>query len=390
MAVRTRAIRGWRAVVALAVFAAIGLSASAPAEASGRIGLARGVTVWRVSFHNDAGKTVRGVLMHVYLGTPGVSINAGSPRQVLGATRSTVAAQADASHAIGGINGDFFDPTTSVAVPRAVLIRSSGLRKTPRLSWQANFYVDTTGRAHIGAIGFQGLVSRAAVGGRLAATRRLFSVNNVADISRGHLVLMTSQLLAPLGLPGGCTTVLGTEAGGVRTISAVVTGLGWLPRLARTWWGLVGCGDSGSWLSSSLRVGDTVSMSLGFPDGLPRAAVGGGQVLVSGGAAYADPDRPSLDPGNRNPETFACVSADGLGVLFGVLDGRSRASAGVTYAELTKYLLRLKCYSGMVLDGGGSSTMVAKLPGRGSNSVMNVPSDGRPRRVADGLYVYSN
>jgi exopolysaccharide biosynthesis protein len=184
--------------------------------------------------------------------------------------------------------------------------------------------------------------------------------------------------------------VLGTEAGGVRTVSAVVTGLGWLPRLARTWWGLVGCGDSGSWLSSSLRVGDTVSMSLGFPDGLPRAAVGGGQVLVSGGAAYADPDRPSLDPGNRNPETFACVSADGLGVLFGVLDGRSRASAGVTYAELTKYLLRLKCYSGMVLDGGGSSTMVAKLPGRGSNSVMNVPSDGRPRRVADGLYVYSN
>lgn len=390
MRVRTRVTRGWRAGLALAVFAAIGLTASTPAEASGRIGLARGVTVWRVSFHNDAGRAVRGVLMHVYLGTPGISLNAGSPRQVLGATRSTVAAQADASRAIGGINADFFDPTTSVAVPRAVLIRSGGLRKTPRPSWQANFYVDGTGRAHIGAIGFRGLVSRAAVGGRPAATRRLFSVNNLADISRGHVVLMTSQLLAPLGLPAGCTTVLGTDTGGIRTVAAVVNGLGWMPRLARTWWALVGCGDSGSWLSTSLRVGDAVSLSLGFPDGLPRAAVGGGQVLVSNGAAYADPDRPSLDPGDRNPETFACVSASGLGVLLGVLDGRSRASAGVTYAELTKYMLRLKCYSGMVFDGGGSSTMVAKLPGQRYNSVLNVPSDGRPRRVADGLYVYSS
>jgi hypothetical protein len=32
--------------------------------------------------------------------------------------------------------------------------------------------------------------------------------------------------------------------------------------------------------------------------------------------------------------------------------------------------------------------MVARLPGGTQTTVLNVPSDGRPREVADGLYVY--
>jgi exopolysaccharide biosynthesis protein len=75
-------------------------------------------------------------------------------------------------------------------------------------------------------------------------------------------------------------------------------------------------------------------------------------------------------------------------VLLGVVDGRSADSYGVTYAQLTNYLKALKCWSGMVFDGGGSSTLVARLPGATQTTVRNVPSDGRLREVADGLYVY--
>ena len=46
--------------------------------------------------------------------------------------------------------------------------------------------------------------------------------------------------------------------------------------------------------------------------------------------------------------------------------------------------------SGMQFDGGGSSTIVARTPGSADAAVQNSPSDGVERRVADGLFVYSD
>lgn len=383
------ASRKIRIAAALAAFALVCVSAAAPAAASGRVTLARGVAVWHVYFRNDAGKPVRGVLMSVDLSSPNVSLNAGSPLQALGAPRRTVAAQANTTHAIGGINGDFFDPNTSASVPRGTLIHSGRLAKTPRWpSWRANFYVGSDGHATIGTLPFQATVTRAATFDRAAATSRIYHVNNLANLSGGRIAYVTSTLIEPLALPAGCTAVLGTTSQGTDTVAAVLTGLGWLPRLAANWWALTGCGSGATWLTDSLQVGDQVDVTTAFPLGTPRTAVGGGRVLVQNGAAYNDPD-PAPDT-SRNPQTFGCVSADGLHVVLGVLDGRSKASAGVNYGELTRYLLRLNCYSGIVFDGGGSSTLVAKLPGSNADTVLNVPSDGRPRPVADGLFVYSS
>jgi hypothetical protein len=46
--------------------------------------------------------------------------------------------------------------------------------------------------------------------------------------------------------------------------------------------------------------------------------------------------------------------------------------------------------TGMQFDGGGSSTMVARVPGDAYARVQNSPSDGVERRVGDALLVYSN
>jgi len=43
----------------------------------------------------------------------------------------------------------------------------------------------------------------------------------------------------------------------------------------------------------------------------------------------------------------------------------------------------------MLLDTGGSTEMVARLPKRNGVSVINWPSDGFERPVANGLFVYS-
>jgi len=51
--------------------------------------------------------------------------------------------------------------------------------------------------------------------------------------------------------------------------------------------------------------------------------------------------------------------------------------------ELAHIALELGAKDAMNLDGGGSSTMVVR------NFVMNTPSDGRERKVADAILVFA-
>jgi large repetitive protein len=64
------------------------------------------------------------------------------------------------------------------------------------------------------------------------------------------------------------------------------------------------------------------------------------------------------------------------------VDGRQRElSVGMTFEELSQYLLKIDCQNAMCLDGGGSSTLWAL------GQVMNNPSEGSERGSANGLVV---
>ena len=65
-----------------------------------------------------------------------------------------------------------------------------------------------------------------------------------------------------------------------------------------------------------------------------------------------------------------------------VTDGRRPGVPGLTLAELGSFMRReLKACSALNLDGGGSSAIVVE------GKVMNVPSDGPERRVANHIGV---
>jgi hypothetical protein len=112
-------------------------------------------------------------------------------------------------------------------------------------------------------------------------------------------------------------------------------------------------------------------------------AIGGGPVLVRAGQAiYSSGEwftRNQL--AGNHPRTAVGQGADGR-VIFLVADGRSTTSAGLTSWELALQMQRLGAVTAMGLDGGGSSTMA--FNGR----VLNRPSDGSPRAVANGLFVF--
>lgn len=79
-------------------------------------------------------------------------------------------------------------------------------------------------------------------------------------------------------------------------------------------------------------------------------------------------------PAAPNPYTAVGVKADGTAVFY-TIDGRqSGYSVGATYAQVAERLQELGCVSAVALDGGGSTTLGATLPGSTGFSVMNQPS----------------
>jgi hypothetical protein len=104
-------------------------------------------------------------------------------------------------------------------------------------------------------------------------------------------------------------------------------------------------------------------------------AVGGGPILLDGAQS---PDWPAPLP--RHPRTALGWSDEQF--VLAVVDGRQKdLSVGMTYPELASLMKRLGCRYAVNLDGGGSSTLWM------DGHVMNSPSDGRQRPVANSLVV---
>lgn len=112
-------------------------------------------------------------------------------------------------------------------------------------------------------------------------------------------------------------------------------------------------------------------------------ALGAHEVLVRGGRlAPIDPS----DPNNTSlkPRTAIGWTADRQLLLY-VVDGSSSNSRGLTVPELAQRIKDLGAVDAVMLDGGGSSQIVARQPGDAGTSVVNVPSDGSQRIVPNAV-----
>ena len=93
--------------------------------------------------------------------------------------------------------------------------------------------------------------------------------------------------------------------------------------------------------------------------------------------------------GDRASRTAVGITATGK-VVFMVLDGRQGdLSCGGDMKEIAQIMLEAGCYVAVNLDGGGSSTYVAKEAGSDTLSVVSKPSDGISRSVSTSLLMVS-
>ncbi|MFC8077861.1 phosphodiester glycosidase family protein [Streptomyces sp. NPDC057307] len=143
--------------------------------------------------------------------------------------------------------------------------------------------------------------------------------------------------------------------------------------------------EAGAVQLQALRPGDPVAVEYsprtnGGP--VPRTAVGGRELLVVDGV-------PQNHEGQGNntaaPRTAVGFSKDGSEMRVITVDGRQADSGGVTLTELAVMMKEAGAYNALNLDGGGSSTLVAREPGSDALQVENAPSDGSERTVPNGL-----
>jgi len=152
-----------------------------------------------------------------------------------------------------------------------------------------------------------------------------------------------------------------------------------------------GHGAAENWLNKNVAVGDVIKFVWRIPEtpwklveaigGLPRI-VRDGRISIEnqnegGSESFTN---------NRHPRTAIGFNADTSRFYFVTVDGRQPGySEGMTLPELANFMRELGCVQALNLDGGGSTTMVAR------GQVMNRPSDATGERaVANALMLVCN
>jgi len=141
-------------------------------------------------------------------------------------------------------------------------------------------------------------------------------------------------------------------------------------------------------LLNNFKVGDPVNLQITTnPDwNQIQMAVTGSSILIKNGII---PSSFSMDDKTRNPRTAVGSTIDGKKLMLVTVDGRQNKSLGMTQRELAEFMLSLGAYNAINLDGGGSTTMVARDVSTREIKVVNSLPAGVLRAVSTAIGVFS-
>lgn len=282
---------------------------------------------------------------------------------------------------IAGINGDFYDTVTGVPLGMSIhegKIKDSG----PNFSNAIGFKED--GTAFVAPIRFDYSYT---VNG--SATYAFQHINKPRGSSNG-VYYYNSQYASSTKTQEDCTEVVltalaGTELGVGSIVEAKVSAV--ILNTKNT-----PIGENQIVLSSptssenaavlaALAPSDLVSFTVTDQTGVwgeAKEAIGAYQLIAQDGSVTTT-DQIS------QPRTCLGIKSDGSVILFSVDGRRPGYSMGMTLTEVAGYMVQKGCTSVINLDGGGSTTMMVRMPGDVEARVVNIPSDGKERSVSNGL-----
>ncbi|MEU9168031.1 phosphodiester glycosidase family protein [Streptomyces sp. NPDC048420] len=393
-------------LVALGTLVGAALVGAAPAGAAAEwTQLATGLQYRQFDIYATAGKTHAHVLS-VDLRDPRVRVELLYPGAV--AARATVSGLATAQGAVAGVNGDFFNITetqhpgvqaTGASVGPAIaqgrVLKAAvpdGQRFGPVLppgtSTTDVFGVGTDRRARLGDLTLDGSVltpeGRLPLGGLNQYALPVGSVgaytSDWGSMSRGRATCGTDTDRAA---PCSTDTHEVTVRGGRVVATADTPGGGPVPAGTTV---LVGR-EAGAQQLRKLSVGSAVTVQhrlVAASASIPyRFALGGYPVLDDGLLL------PGLDDTVSAVRTAVGIADGGRRLYLLALDGAVAYRTGLTISEVADTMRTLGSVDAFSLDGGGSTTMAARMPGTSSVAAVNHPAGGVERPVPNGIGVFA-
>ncbi|MEQ0560857.1 phosphodiester glycosidase family protein [Amycolatopsis sp. NEAU-NG30] len=337
--------------------------------ASATTAVAPGLNLTQFDRFDPAG-WIRGDTLTVDLGSTVLRPAYLSPGTV--SARTPLSQQLARAGAVAGVNGDFFD-ISATGAPIGVGIDRGQLQTAPAAGHNLTASITADGRARLASIFLDATVTLP--GGTVKATNFNSPVLGPDAIgvytplwgaSARRTSVAGAQRVVEVELRDGVVTqVRPAPADG--PIAAGTTLL-----LAR---------EAGADALAALKPGDAVGVTYAprTDAGKIAVAVGGNEVLVRDGVVQP------VDNVAMHPRTAVGFSADGRRMWLATVDGRQADSRGMTELELARHLKSLGADDAINLDGGGSSTLLARNEGEAAPSVRNSPSDGGERLVPNGI-----
>ncbi|MGW4500005.1 phosphodiester glycosidase family protein [Micromonospora sp. NPDC004336] len=282
----------------------------------------------------------------------------------------------DASRAVAAVNGDFFDINNSGAA-QGVGIRDGELVQSAVSGHRNAAAITTEGLGRVIEVNFEGTATLPTGPVALTQFNNMIQANGV-----GVFTALWGSYTRERAVAGAARVTEVTVADGRVATVATTAGTGPIPAGTTVLLGR----DAGADALAGLRPGDpvTVAWQPRPADGSKlHAAVGGGNVLVRDGVVQ------NIADASLAPRTSVGFSADGRRMILLTVDGRQVDSRGVTQTEMGRMMAELGAHHALNLDGGGSSTLLAREPGAAAVQVENSPSDGTERAVPNGLALYA-
>lgn len=139
----------------------------------------------------------------------------------------------------------------------------------------------------------------------------------------------------------------------------------------------------GSASSPCLVVTDRREVMIVPTNQIPRNA----RQVVSGNIMLVEHGKPIANASKQiAPRTVVGLDQARKRMIVLIVDGRLPGfSMGMSYAQLAAEMIKLGCYTAMNLDGGGSTTLVFHDPETDRFRILNAPSDGSERPVANAV-----
>lgn len=305
--------------------------------------------------------------------------------------KQPITKMADENGAVVAINANFFHLTQRPA-PFAMEYKDGELISSQSVlhDWMV-FSVTNDQTAQIGTLGFSGQVTTMS-----GATYPIFNLNkeihntHEGNSHENRLNLYNSRWkgtsIGTLPDKTGVVEVV-VENGFVTDIRIDQPGV----PIPANGYVLMGHGTAANFLSQNVRLGEYLQVSYDVtPDASNIAqAIGAHALLVDQGApVIISPKTDFSGAKTDRARSGIGISQDGKKVYFIAVE-KSSTSHGVNLDNFARIIAELGIWRAANLDGGGSTTLVSRMPGDASVTLLNTPDGGSIRSVPDGIAVFN-